>query len=272
MKIAIIFILILMNLLLAQSTIFDEKQFFQDIKESYYNLNDTNLENFTALITSLKMEKFAKEIWNNEEIFPIQLIWFKPNRLYIAQQGTPTITDNRYKEYQDLVEEIKQQVKAILIDFERFYITGLYESIKSDYKLTTQNEFVWIEFNAGTMDQEVPIKYTMGKNGLCLKVEIYYPNENKKLVLNPKFKIIKTKWICIGWQVHTLINGEPVSGVMLEIRYDQYQSVWIPTQITITVQKANEPAITYNDVIKLKSYLFNQPLELQEGIINPNHE
>ena len=147
MKIMIIFILISINVLFSQNNIFDEKQFFQEIKNSYYNLNDTNLENFTALVTSLKMEKFAKEIWKNEEIFPIQLIWFKPNRLYIAQQGTPTITENRYKEYQDLVEGIKQQVKGILIDFERFYITGLYESIKSDYTITTKNEFVWIDFN-----------------------------------------------------------------------------------------------------------------------------
>ena len=270
MKIMIIFILISINLLFSQNNIFDEKQFFQDIKNSYYNLNDTNLENFTALVTSLKMEKFAKEIWKNEEIFPIQLIWFKPNRLYIAQQGTPTITENRYKEYQDLVEGIKQQVKGILIDFERFYITGLYESIKSDYTITTQNEFVWIDFNAGTMDQEVPVKYTMGKNGLCIKIEIYYPNENKKLILNPKFKIIKTKWICTGWQVQTLISEEPVSGFILEIRYDQYQSIWIPTQITINVQKADEPGTTYYDVIKLKSYMFNQPLELQESI-NPNY-
>lgn len=271
MKIAIIFTLISINLLLPQNNMFDEKQFFMDIKNSYYNLNNTNLENSTALVTSLKMEKFAKEIWNTEEIFPIQLIWFKPNRLYIAQQGIPTITENRYEEYQDLVEGIKQQVKSILIDFERFYITGLYESIKDDYTITTQNEFVWIEFNTGTIDQEVPVKYTMGKNGLCIKIEIYYPNENKKLIINPKFKIIKTKWICTGWQVQTLINEKPMSGFMLEIRYDQYQSNWIPTQITITVQKANEPAITYYDVIKLKSYMFNQPIELQEGIINPNH-
>jgi len=270
MKSALLTILIFSNLLSAQNNVFDEKQFFIDLKNSYYNLNDTGLENFTALVTSLKMEKFAKEVWNTEEVFPIQLIWFKPNRLYLAQQGTPTITENKYKDYQELVEGIKQQVKGILIDFERFYITGIFESIKSDYQISIQDEFVWINFNAGAENLDVPVKYTMGKNGLCLQIEIYYPNENKKMLLIPKFKIIKTKWICNGWQVQTLIDEEPVSGFVLDIRYDQYQSIWIPTQIMINVQKADDPGITYYDVIKFKNYMFNQPIELQEGT-NSNH-
>ena len=269
MKLAIILSVIVINLLKAQTDVFDEKQFFQDLKKSYYNLNDTNLENLTALVTSLKMEKFAKEIWNTEEVFPIQFIWFKPDKLYLAQQGTPTISENRYKEYQDLVIGIKQQIKGILVDFDRFYITGLYESIKSTYNISLKDEFVLIDFNIGQEQESIPVKYTMGRNGLCIEIEIDYPDQSKRIILNPNFKIIKTKWICTGWKVQTLVNEEPISGFILDIRYDQYQSIWIPTQIIINVQKSDEPGTTYYDVIKLKSYMFNQPLELQESI-NPN--
>lgn len=265
MKNIYLFIIIFIQILTAQKNTFDEKQFFLDIKNSYYNLNTTNLGNFSAFVTSLKMEKFAKENWNNEEIFPLQLIWFKPDRIYLAQQGTPTINENRYKEYQDLVEGIKQQVKGILVDFQRFYITGLYESINSNYNITYDNEFVWISFNAGNEQMEVPVIYTLGRNGLCLKIEITYPDEKKRITISPSFKIIKTKWLCDGWTVQTLINDEAVSGFVLEINYSEYQSIWIPMQIIINVQKADEPGTTYYDIIKIRNYLFNQPMELKEG-------
>lgn len=253
-------------MIVAQTDGFDEKQFFLDLKNSYYNLNDTNIKNFSALVTSLKMEKFSKDNWNNEEIFPLQLIWFKPDKIYLAQQGTPKITESKYQEFQDLVSGIKQQVKGILVDFQRFYITGMYESIHSNYKLTHDSEFVWISFNVGDENMPIPVIYTMGKNGLCLKIEISYPNENKKITIYPSFKILKTKWLCSGWTVQTLIDEEPVSGFILEINYSEYQSIWIPMQVIINVQKADEPGTRYYDVIKLRNYMFNQPMELKDGL------
>ena len=270
MKEIILVIFVLLNFLIAQSSEgFNEKQFFQDLKQSYYNLNDTNLENLTALVTNYKMEEFAKEVWKNEDVFPLQLIWFKPDKLYLAQQGPPTIPENQIKEYQDIVEELKQRIKGILVDFDRFYITGLYESIKSDYKFSANDEQVWINFNISDNNKNIPIKYTMGLNGLCIEIEASYPDKNKRIIYNPKYKIIKTKWICTGWQVQTWINEEAVNGYILDIKYAQYQSIWIPTQIIMNWQRADTPGTTYYDIIKLKSYMFNQPLELQEGA-NPN--
>lgn len=111
----------------------------------------------------------------------------------------------------------------------------------------------------------------MGRNGLCIQIEAVYPEQNKKNIFTPQYKIIKTKWICTGWKVQTLINAEPVSGYILEIKYDQYQSIWIPTQIVINWQKSEEPGTTYYDVIMFKSYMFNQPLELQEET-SPNQK
>jgi hypothetical protein len=270
MKNHYIIIILFVQILLAQSNTFDEKQFFIDLKNSYYNLNDTNIKNFSALVTSLKMERFSKENWNNAEIFPLQLIWFKPDNIYLAQQGTPTIPENKFDEYQELVDGIKQQVKGILVDFQRFYITGIFESINSNYSIKNDQEFVWISFDVGTEQNKIPVMYTMGRNGLCLKIEIEYMSENKKITIYPSFKIVKTKWLCDGWTVQTLINDEPVSGFILEINYSEYQSIWIPMQIIINVQKADEPETRYYDAIKFRNYMFDQPMELKEGL-NLNH-
>jgi len=259
-----LFTFTVLNFLTAQTANFDEKQFFKSVKESYYTLADKDINNFTALITSLKMEKFAEDNWENTEIFPLQLIWFKPDRLYLSQQGVPTIKDNRYQEFQEIVDGLKQQMRGILVDLQRFYIIGLFESIPDSYKIQNDERFVWISYNAGTPEQEVPVLFTMGLNGLCLKIEIAYPEENKKIFIYPSFRTIKTKWLCEGWSVQTVVNDEVVSGFVLDFNHGEVANIWVPIQINIAVQRADDPGNTYYDVIKLRNYLYNQSIELIE--------
>jgi len=259
-----LFTFTVLNFLTAQTANFDEKQFFKSVKESYYTLADKDINNFTALITSLKMEKFAEDNWENTEIFPLQLIWFKPDRLYLSQQGVPTIKDNRYQEFQEIVDGLKQQMRGILVDLQRFYIIGLFESIPDSYKIKNDERFVWISYNAGTPEQEVPVLFTMGLNGLCLKIEIAYPEENKKIFIYPSFRTIKTKWLCEGWSVQTVVNDEVVSGFVLDFNHGEVANIWVPIQINIAVQRADDPGNTYYDVIKLRNYLYNQSIELIE--------
>lgn len=258
-----IFIIILFIIpISAQETPFDEQAFFKNIKESYYTLNDTELKNFTTLVTSLKMEKFAEEQWKNKEVFPLQLIWFKPDRLYLSQQGVPTIPQDKYKEYQEIVDGLKQQMKGILVDLQRFYITGIYETISDKYTIKLDKDVVLISYNAGNEENQIPVNYIMGINGLCLKIDISYPKEKKQILIYPSFKTIKTKWLCDGWSVQTVINGEVESGFILELVNSQVENVWVPIQINLGVQKSDERGNTYYDIIKMRNYLFNQSIEL----------
>ncbi|MEJ2053947.1 MAG: hypothetical protein P8X42_08515 [Calditrichaceae bacterium] len=265
MKTIFIFLFFTINILIAQINSFDEKAFFTEMKNSYYTLNSTGLHNFSALVTSLKMQKFAKEQWDNEEIFPLQLIWFKPDKIYLSQQGIPTIKEGKYKEYQDLISGIKLQIRGILENLQRFYFTGIFESIPNDYSLNLKDNFVLITAEADTQQSNVKTVYTMGRNGLCLKIEIDYPADNQKIIITPSFKINKTKWLCNGWTVQTLINEEITNGYVLQIKYGEYQSIWLPTEIIISVQKADEPGNTFYDMIIFRNYLFNQNIKLQEG-------
>ena len=252
------------TLLKAQTTNFDEKQFFKSVKESYYTLADQDINNFTALVTSFKMEKFSEENWENKEIFPLQLIWFKPDKVYLSQQGVPTIKDNRYKDFQEIVDGLKQQLRGILVDLQRFYITGLFENIPDSYKILNDDQYVWISYDAGTPEQKVPVLFTMGINGLCLKIEIAYPEENKKIFIYPSFRTIKTKWLCEGWSVQTMVEDEVISGFVLNFMHGEVGNIWFPTEINIAVQRADDPGNTYYDVIKFRNYLLNQSLELIE--------
>jgi hypothetical protein len=254
--------LILITNAFCQEKDFNEQEFFKKIKESYYTLNGTGAKNFTSLITNSGMESFAEEQWNNKEIFPFQLIWFAPGKLYLSQQGVPTIKEGKFKEYQDIINGLKGQLKGVFIDLQRFYISGLYGNINDDYLIKHNDQIIEISFEAGDQDNRTQFNYTFGLNGLCLKIETLNPDTSTRVVTYPKFKTVKTKWLCSGWVVQNIKNDEIKSGFEVQLKNSLVNNIWVPYEILIIVQKTEEMGNTYTDIIKIKNYLFNQAVEL----------
>ena len=259
--ISAILLLSLNNILFAQNQQFDEQEFFSSIKTSYYNLTNTGAKNFVALVTSKKMEIFAKEAWNNSEVFPLQLIWFNPDKLYLSQQGVPKITPGKYQEYQEILNGIKMQLRGILPDLQRFYIGGFFDSINQEYTLQHNEEAVQITFSTNDPSGGTKVKYLFGYNALNILIQIDYPEQNKQIVIYPKFKTVKTKWLCTGWSVQTFIDNVVQSGFNLALKNRLIDDAWVPIDILIEVQKSDTKEQKFYDEIRLRNFLFNQSIE-----------
>jgi hypothetical protein len=260
-------VLMLLGIAAAQNTNadFNEQDFFNNLKTSYYHLSDTPIKNFVTLVTSMKMEMFASQQWKNAEIFPLQLIWFNPDKVYITQRGVPQLEKDKYKEYQDLIAGLKTQIRGILADLTRFYLVGLYDSIHPDYVLKHNEEAVQINFSTQEAGVITRVKYLLGYNGLLILIQVDYPLQQKRIVIYPKFKTVKNKWLCTGWNVQSYEKGQVVSGYDLKIKNHYINNVWVPGEIVLAVQKADKKGQTFYDEIKFKNYLFNQPLQLSSG-------
>ena len=263
-KLFIIFIYVvgIFTAIQGQDTNFDEQSFFMQIHDSYYTLSNTDVKNFSALVTSANFSKFAKDTWNNSEIFPLQLIWFNPDKIYISEKGVPP-SKGKEDEVKQLISGVKQQLKGILVDLQRFYFSGLYKSIPEEYKLRHNEEAVQITYETGEGIGLTRVKHLLGLNGLLLGIEILYPSENKMITITPRFRTVKTKWLCEGWKVQTIKNSIIESGFNLKIENRVVNDVWVPTEIIIEVQKADQPGKTFYDVLSMKNYMFNQSIELK---------
>lgn len=249
----------------SQESDFDQKDFFMQLKNSYYTLKDTPKENFTALVTSTEMEAFADSIWDNPEVFPLQLIWFNPDRLYLSQLGVPTIKEGKVKAYQDLVNRLKQQVRGILTDLQRFYMVGLYETIPDDYEVRAENQFVIVEYEIIKGQNLTRVEHMFGKNARCLEIRIHYPDKDEHVTIVPEYRTVKTKWLCNGWTVQTKRQDEIVSGFKVSLELGIVDDVWVPHDFVLTVQTSEAKGRTYFDRIKFRNYLFNQSIRLQNS-------
>jgi len=249
----------------AQEKGFDEQAFFANMQTSYYSLAGTGIQNFVALVSSSKMQTFARQAWKNKDVFPLQLIWFNPNKIYLSQQGVPSIPKGKYKEYQDLLKGLKMQVKGLLVDLQRFYFQGLYNSISGDYILKHNDKEVQITQIQHIGNVTTKLKYLFGLNGLLLYNEISYPSQNKVITVYPKFRTVKNQWLCDGWSVQTFINGEVESGFDLKLTSQLVNNVYVPVDISLEVQKAEKKGQTFVDKVILRNYLFNQSIRF----VNP---
>ena len=262
MRFFYIFIVLFIFRAEAQISNFDERDFFKRVRDSYYSLSDENVRNFTALVTNASLEEFAQKLWNNAEVFPIQMIWFAPDRLFLSQQGVPTLPKDKYGEYQQQIAALNQQVKGILPDLQRFFFRGIYNSLREDYEISFDDEqTVILNYISGSGPQETDLKYYFGLNGMCIKIETLYPSEGKRVVTLPRFRAIKTKWLCTGWTIQTVENDSISGGYIISLKNKIVNDLWVPINIQIEAQKADRAGETFTDIVKIRNYLFNQPIE-----------
>jgi hypothetical protein len=268
-KIAFFLFLLAGHLLYGQDSLMQDR-FIKKINASYLLLANTGVKNFTATVSSLKMDKFCKENWGDKQIFPLQLIWISPERIYLSQLGVPALSQEKTIEYQVLLDGLKQQMKGILLDLVRFYITGINPGFGQDYKLRNNEEAVQITFKSGNEESPSNVKYLFGLNGLCLLNEINYTKENKIITIYPKFMTKDNKWLCQGWTVQTIIGGQVQNGYKLDISYAKMSEIWAPIELNINVQITEKPGATYYDQIQIKNYMFNQALQFNEQVTPKN--
>lgn len=257
-------IFIIFSHLFGQKDQIDEQAFFENIKSSYYSLKNTNAKNVSVLLTNASMETFASKEWNNHEIFPLQLIWIAPERLFISQLGVPSLSDSSTTTYTYLVNNLKSQITDILFDLKRFYFSDLYSGIEENYKIKNINDVVRVSFFSVIKTDTTFYEYYFGLNGLCLKVLSYTPSTNLKVETIPHFKINKTKWIIMGWEVHIYSDEEIQTGYFVEISFTEKKNIWIPQNIKLAVQRKTDLGKTYNEVLKFRNLLFDQPLHYME--------
>jgi len=263
-KIVFIFFLIGSGGIYSQNVSFDEKTFFENLRTSYYSLESTDIKNISTLVTNLTTESFAKQEWKNPEIFPLQLIWLSPDRLFLSQQGVPSLRDSSKEKYSTLVNNLKAQITDILFDFKRFYFSDIYSNISENYRAVSSEDIVQVTFHSVINTDTTYHEYFFGLNGLCLRIVTFTPSTNVTIETIPYFKTSKTKWIISGWEVKMYSNNEINTGYFVELKFKEKENIWIPSEIVLSVQRKREIGKTFNEVLMFRNFLFNQSLHYIE--------
>ena len=256
------FLVLLIFLCIKVSAQFDEQEFFNRIKKNYYALELTDLNNFSSWVTSNAFEEASKKIYD-EEIYPLELIWVSPNDSYFIRRPIPTISDTAaLAKIMEAQSSLQEELKALLIDWSRFYAGRILASMPPDYRLELKEDTVYLSFKDPNEPQLDEVRLLFGRNGLIIQTSLVYSDSSKEILTYPEFKYTGEYWLCTGWRIQIWERGTVSSGFQVKVISDRIGKYWIPSQFQMTLQSQNIRDKLFIRVYNFRNIRINRDIQV----------
>ena len=234
---------------------FNKEEFLYRAKTIYHSLRIQGLDNYSCWITSNLFLERTQKIYN-QELYPLELIWKKPNQLYYIRRPIPILEDTlQNKQTETWRMDMLQAVKGIMIDWQRFNAGNILDEIPETYLVQARDDSVYINYDLFENGNTVKVAMLFGLNGICLKIKVSYPAIQEDIFTYPVFKLEGDKWLCTGWTVQTLKKGEIDSGFAVRLKSKNIENYWILERMALQVQQKDK-----KDTIYLREYIFKNIL------------
>jgi len=242
----------------------NEIEFLQTVNSLYYSLESSDLQNFSAWISSDYFRENLKDVMPNEE-YPLEIIWTNPNRIFFIKRPLPVISDSVKSDMaQTLQLEMQQELKGLLIDWQRFYGGNLLAGLPAQYKLTTRSDTVLLEYETLEQGEKIQACLYFGQNGLWLKLLLKYIESPQEINIYPVFNYIENKWLCSGWQVQMLEKSEVQSGFIVQIISHKIDKYWLPKRLNMQLQTKDKKDLIYHREYNFYNVMTNRSIKVVE--------
>ena len=157
---------------------------------------------------------------------------------------------------------MRKELKAVFLDWQRFYSGKLLENMPPDYTLETVGDTVILRFS--TLEEQKSVKNILkfGMNGICIKNTLTYPDQNEHIDTYPIFKFTGEKWLCTGWRVQIFEGDEISTGYLVEINAQRIEKYWLPQVIKLTLQTIRDKQSRYIREYYFRNILINRNIEV----------
>jgi hypothetical protein len=244
----------------------DSVSFLQKVKSSYYSVQSTALPNFSQWVTSDYFRERMKGVLGEGE-YPLEMIWIGPDRLFFIKLPLLSAIDSIQSDaVQNLQLEMQQELKGILIDWQRFYGGEILSGVppRSVCSLSSSRDTVLIKFEIMEQEQKIDVCFYFGENGLCLKLKLHYRESARDILIYPTFDYIDGRWLCSGWQTQIIENGDVQSGFLVQIVSEKVDRYWLPKKLNMQLQTTKIKDVVYKREYYFANTLLNRSIQLVE--------
>lgn len=240
----------------------NEPEFFNRVNTSYYALELTDLNNFSSWISSNIFEETTKDLYK-DEIYPIEFLWVKPNDPYFIRRPLPPVQDSlAAARAQNAQEDLQQELRALFMDWGRFYAGRLLEDMPTDYILEARADTVLLNFKNYNDPRDSETHILFGLNGLVLQTSIVYKDSSERINTFPEYKYTGEYWLCTGWRVQNLMNSEVISGFQVKVISKRIEKYWLPSQFQMELQSKDMREKIFIRVYKFRNIRINRDIQV----------
>jgi len=240
----------------------NEPEFFNRVNTSYYALELTDLNNFSSWISSNIFEETTKDLYK-DEIYPIELLWVKPNDPYFIRRPLPPVQDSlAAARAQNAQDDLQQELRVLLMDWGRFYAGRLLEDMPTDYILEARADTVLLNFKNYNDPRDSETHILFGLNGLVLQTSIVYKDSSERINTFPEYKYTGEYWLCTGWRVQNLKNSEVISVFQVKVISKRIEKYWLPSQFQMELQSKDIREKIFIRVYKFRNIRINRDIQV----------
>jgi hypothetical protein len=243
----------------------NESEFLYRVKTSYYSLQASGIKNYSSWITSDYFKENSKKNFTGNDVYPLELIWISPDKLFFIKRSLPEIKDTTdYNSVNQLILDLLQEIKGIYVDWQRFIGTNLLFNLPKDYLFSSINDTIKLEFQITEKQDVMNITIFFGKNGLCFKIISENLNTNETLYTYPKFDYLDNKWLCSQWQVQIQFNNEITGGFLVRMISEKIEEYYLPVKIVLLVQSKEKKDKIFKRTYNFRNIMVNRDLQILE--------
>lgn len=147
--------------------------------------------------------------------------------------------------------DLQKEIKALLIDWTRYYAGRLLANMPADYTLESNTDSVFLKFTNQNDVRNGHTRIIFGQNGLVLQSSVFYADSSEKILTYPEYKYTGEYWLCTGWRVQIIKKGQVDSGFHVKIISQRIGKYWLPSQFQLTLQSTD-----IKDTIFIRAYNF----------------
>jgi hypothetical protein len=237
------------------------KDFVNNAEKYYYKIDESNINNFSATITSATYLNYLKSNeYDSSYTYPLKFIWTNQGKVYYVLQPYPNMSDE-IKRKEDLVEiqAIKNQFKSFLVDWQNFMFYSPFGDIPQDPTVHLANDTVQVTYFSGEGDMQVTVKKLFLSSGKLTKVTVQ--SSNQSVMVTPVYVEKEGKWLCAGWDSQIYQASEITSGTAIRLELYKTPNYWMPSRVNMLIQTVEKPEEKYLITLYLKDYIYNIALE-----------
>ena len=241
---------------------FNESEFLYRARTIYHSLRVTDLDNFSSWVTSNIFQEATKDI-SQEEIYPLEIIWKNPDRLYYIKRPLPSVgnAEKQIEIEQHQIDLIKE-LQGLMIDWQRFFAGNILDELPETYLIRVAEDTVIIDYELFEDGKNVKTKILYGKNGLCLKIITEYVHKNEKIYVYPGFDLVENKWLCNRWRVQIYVNNSVDSGFDIFFQSRKLDNYWVPQRLVLQLQKKGIDNTLFMRDYKFRNVVLNKDLQI----------
>jgi hypothetical protein len=253
-----LFLCLTVLLIKAQDT---QQNFLEQLKTIYYNLNATDINNFSASIKSSVFEKEFESFFAEREITPLEIIWLKPDKYYYLKKPLPSLIDTTKTGIIDQkILDMKQELASIFLNWQRFVAGNLYEILPSVYDIEEMADRIIITYKT---DEFHEVCLHFGKNGLCLKILNIDISNEQTIYTYPAYTFLENLWLCSGWRVQIEEKGEIVSGFVVSLKSRKVKGYFLPDRIILNAQTLDKKNLIFERIYDFKNVMVNREFQIK---------